>query len=132
VVKAATTAGIDADNNGIPDHYEGVYSYNKTAQLATATANGKTSTLEAISPIVVQQSFEGSTLILRESSTNAYMKVVLKAQVETGFGNDSTLKAGTFFNAGSTSRMQKDAKGNIIIETITTLIKDEFIIIGGK
>ncbi len=126
-------ADLDDDNNGIPDTEDQTW-MNYNANTKTAIVKG--SEIKAVG-LDVMPSVSGGFLTLKHvfGTQEVYVSVKESGELRTGFKNngvdDSTLKNGTFFKAGTKSAIMKDAN-EVSIRTIAKFNKNETFEIGGK
>ncbi|MCF6244092.1 MAG: DUF5011 domain-containing protein, partial [Sulfurovum sp.] len=125
-------ADKDDDNNGIPDTKEEDWftydAHRKEAHVGQSKIRGEDLRMDV--------SIEGDILTLKHSyklDAYAYISVTKKGEIFSGFKtskyNDTTLKTSTTFKNATVSSIKKGTKG-IVIETITTLNKNDKIKIG--
>jgi len=109
--------------------------YEATAQTATITpVNGAAQSILKVSEITAQKVETADSIALEHTfvGKKAYVKSNSNAEVTTGFNtDDSTLKSGAFFKAGSTAVISK-LNGKIIISINTKLSKNQSMTVGGK
>jgi len=126
-------ADLDDDNNGIPDTEEQTWT-NYNANTKTAIVKG--TEIKSVG-LDVMPSVSGGFLTLKHvfGTQEAYVSVKENGELKTGFKSngedDSTLKSGTFFKAGTKSAIMKDAN-EVAIRTIAKFNKNETFEIGGK
>ncbi len=111
------------------------YEENNNIYTATITPEGSTtqSTLKVNGLTAVKTGNADNVLLYHAFGENkAYVTSNNLAEVTTGFNtDDSTLKSGTTFNAGTTAEISK-LEDKVIITINTTLNKDQFMTVGGN